>query len=185
MQRILKGWSGKLSPTWSGFAGGAGLVLLLAILLRQGNSPTIAQPLHASATQVGTNFAMATGTIDEAVEGVFFLDRVTGGLQCWVLSKNTRNFVGKFGYTSVLNDVGAKDEKNPQLMLVTGNFQMVGGGGKLANCLVYVMNDSNGKFAVYSVPWNSMLHAKGPVPVVAPMTLVNTGMTRDPEMFRE
>jgi hypothetical protein len=180
MLRSFPGFSTKLRPIVGAFAMGALLVLAIGWLLRQGDARSFSHALQATATQAGSNFVMATGPIDEAIEGVFFLDRVTGMLQCWVTSKNTGAFNGKFGYKNVLKDVGSTDEKNPQLLMMVGNYQPVGANGKLASCLVYVLNDTNGQFAVYSVPWNPMLHAKRPEPYVESMILVNTGMTREP-----
>jgi len=162
------------------------LVAVLVCLLRQDAGPPLSQSLHASATHSGPNFVMATGQIDDAVEGVFFLDRITGTLQCWVISKVNGKIAGRFGYANVLKDVGAIEDKNPHLLLTTGLYQMVGGaglGGRPANCLVYVLNDTTGQFAVYSLPWNTVLHQKPGI--VGALTLVNTGMTRDPNQFRD
>jgi hypothetical protein len=179
MLRSIPGFSMKLRPACGAFAIAMLLVLAAGWLVRQGDAPPYALPLHATATQAGSNFVMATGLIDESVEGVFFLDKVTGMLQCWVTSKNTGAFNGKFGYTNVMANVGTKDEKNPQLLMMVGNYQPVGSNGKLASCLIYVLNDATGKFAVYSVPWNPVLHTKRDAPYVDSIVLVNTGMIRE------
>jgi hypothetical protein len=180
MPRLFSHWFAKLRPVAKAVAWGVLLVCAAGWLLRPGNDPSFSQPLHATATLAGPSFVMATGPIDEAIEGVFFLDRLTGMLQCWVTSKNTGAFNGKFWYANVLEDVDAKGEKNPQLLMMVGNYQPVGANGKLANCLVYVLNDTNGKFAVYNVPWNPMLHSKRAVPYVEPMRLLNIGIAREP-----
>lgn len=185
MLRSIPGFSTKLQPASTTFATSLLLVLALGWLLRQGDAPSFSQPLHATATQAGSNFVMATGLIDESVEGVFFLDKVTGMLQCWVTSKNTGAFNGKFGYTNVMANVGTKDEKNPQLLMMVGNYQPVGSNGKLASCLVYVLNDATGQFAVYTVPWNPSLHANRDAPYVDKMVLLNTGMIREMRDVRD
>ena len=171
------------------FLGGL-LLLAMTAMVRQDSDHDLVQSLHASATDSGSSFIMATGQIDESVEGVFFLDRTLGTLQCWVLNKNNGDFVAKLGYMNVFNDVGEMRDKNPTLLMTTGNYFAGGGagpGGRAANCMVYVLNENTGQFAVYGFPWNAMLHGKRGPAFVGPMRLVNKGMTRDPdpETFRE
>lgn len=162
------------------------LLITLTALLKGNRQSDFVTSLNATATDNGSTFIMATGQIDEAVEGVFFLDRTVGTLQCWVLSKNNGRFVGKFGYMNVFQDIGAVGEKNPSILMTTGVYHSAGGAGpgaRPANCVVYVLNESTGQFAVYGVPWNAMMHGKA-APAVGAIALMNTGMTRDPELFR-
>jgi hypothetical protein len=166
--------------------GAVGMLAILSIF-RQADPGPWAVPLHATATASGANFIMATGQIDDAVEGVFFLDRITGMLQCWVLNKNNGTFAAKFGYETVFKDVGVQPDMKADLLLTTGNYLFAGGGAggsKPANCVIYVLNDTTGQFAVYSIPWNPMLHAKKADAGVGPIVLLNTGMTRDPKLLR-
>ena len=46
-------------------------------------------PLYASASHGGDGFAMATGNIDEDVDGLYTLDFLTGDLMCWVFNPRT------------------------------------------------------------------------------------------------
>ena len=50
--------------------------------------------LHAAAAVQNEAYAMATGPIDEDVEGLFILNVLTGDLQCSVMSIRTGRFAG-------------------------------------------------------------------------------------------
>src|SRR5690554_4145990 len=70
------------------------------------------KPLRASTAAVGESFAMATGAIDQDVEGLYLLDFLTGDLQCVVLNFRTARFNAVFR-TNVLNDLGIDPSKKP------------------------------------------------------------------------
>ena len=62
-------------------------------------------PLHATATDSGDTFAIATGYIADGIEGCFFLDFLTGDMQCWVINGRTGGQGGYF-VQNVVADLG-------------------------------------------------------------------------------
>ena len=115
-------------------------------------------PLHAVATDHIDNFAIATGPLSDDLEGLFFLDFLTGSLKCAVLSRSTGKFMSAFE-TSVLDDIGVKATSNPKFMLVTGiaDLRRTGGQMQPGNAVVYVAETTTGRVAAYAVPWTSGL----------------------------
>jgi hypothetical protein len=111
-------------------------------------------PLHASTACTSESLAIATGVIDEQVEGLYTLDFITGDLQCFVLNPRTGKFVGWFK-TNVTTHLPVEKGKKPQYLLTTGNWQPAGFSGNIrpANSVVYVADANTGMFAAYYVPW--------------------------------
>jgi hypothetical protein len=66
------------------------------------------------------------------------------------------------------------------------NFVGTGPGMKPSRCLVYVLNDANGKFAVYGASWDTSIHARAKAsgPYRAPLGLITTGDTRQEDAVR-
>lgn len=112
-------------------------------------------PLHASATAQTEKFAIATGSIDDATEGIFFLDYLTGDLKCAVISPLTQTFLSLFA-TNILADLQVDASKNPRFLMVTGTteFRRVAGGPQWATCVCYVAEVNSGKVIAYGVPWD-------------------------------
>jgi hypothetical protein len=111
--------------------------------------------LHATATHGGDTLAVATGPVDDEMEGLFVLDYVTGELQCTVLNYRSATFNAIFK-TNVLKDLGVDaTRKRPQYLMVTGQsrFPRAGPGGRLALTVVYVVDENTGNFAAYGLPW--------------------------------
>ena len=110
------------------------------------------QPIAASAT--GTNMAVATGQVSEEAEGVFFLDFLTGDLQCLVYYPRSGAFGARY-YTNVHAQMPTQG-KNGEYLMVTGAALSTRTSSNVrpANCLVYVTDVSSGTFAAYAVPWN-------------------------------
>jgi hypothetical protein len=139
--------------------------------------------LHASATDSGDTFAIATGSIADGIEGVFFLDFLSGEMQCWVINGRTRTTGGYF-VQNVVADLGVEPgRKNPRYLLVTGIAPMQRGstGFQPADSLVYVADANTGNFAVYAIPWNRQATAANR-PQQAPMVLIFRGSARNLEI---
>ena len=136
-------------------------------------------PLQASATDRAASFSMATGPVAEGVEGVFFLDFITGDLQCWVLYSRTGDFGAKFS-VNVLNDLGITQGKKPSFLMVTGaaSFPRGTGAQRPGNCVVYVADANTGNVAAYYIPWNRQLETAGRVQA-APLILLRKGQVRN------
>jgi len=135
--------------------------------------------LHATATHGGETFAMATGAITPEVEGVFFLDYLTGDLQCQVVSVRFFQLAGVFKH-NVLGDLGIEKDKKPSFLLATGaaQFRSTGGAIQFAGSIIYVADAKTGNWAAYALPWNRQAEAAG-APQVFPMKLIGAGKARD------
>lgn len=161
--RKLSFWKG----TALGLSGGI-MVLAATLWLRPELAETgsvrselPAELLRASATNSGTNFALATGQVSDEAEGVFFLDFLTGELTCWVYYPRVQQFGAKFttNVTATLPAAG----QNPQYLMVTGNISGTRGtaGARPGGCLVYVVEPTSGMFAAYAIPWNRSVESSG------------------------
>src|SRR5688572_11336108 len=62
-------------------------------------------PLHASGGHGTEGVAMATGSLNEDVEGLYTLDFLTGDLNCLAFNPRTGTFTALFS-TNVLTDLG-------------------------------------------------------------------------------
>lgn len=111
--------------------------------------------LNASATHGAKTMAIATGPIDDGVEGFFVLDFLTGELSCSVLNPRTGAMGGAFR-ANVVNDLGIEQGKQPDYLLITGaaNFRTQGGNVKPAESVVYVADANTGRYVAYWLPWN-------------------------------
>lgn len=120
--------------------------------------------LHAAAAHGGNSLAMATGRIDEDVEGVFILDFLTGDLHCWVINPRAlgQGFIGQYKQ-NILADLGLEKGKSPDYVLTTGGVTAVRGAGaeRPAQCVVYVGDGNSGNVVAYGLPWNPTLKAAG------------------------
>jgi hypothetical protein len=114
-----------------------------------------ARPLHAVATHGADGFALATGLIDNNIEGVYFLDYLTGDLKGAVLNLNTGVFT-TFYQRNVLKDLQVEGGKAPKFLMVTGISQLRQRGNQFqaAAAVIFVMECTSGNLAAYGVPWN-------------------------------
>jgi hypothetical protein len=147
----------------------------LAHELRQQNPDWPATRLHAAAAVQNEAYAMATGPIDEDVEGLFILNALTGDLQCSVMSIRTGRFAGLFR-TNVLNDLGLDPAKRPSYLMTTGQIAFPRGPGaaRPAFSIVYVLDTTSGNFAAYGLPWRRDMANTGR-PQAGPLTLQDVG----------
>ena len=148
-----------LSGLATGLLIGIGMMIGAVVATRQ-SSPGVELPLQlpaqlqATATNSASTFAIATGQISES-EGIFFLDFLTGDLQCAVLYKNAKVVA------NVFQDLDVQATKKPHFLIVTGEneFARNAGGGQPGRSVVYVVDSTTGSFAVYAVPWNRQAEA--------------------------
>jgi hypothetical protein len=134
--------------------------------------------LHATATHGGSNLAVATGQIDDDSEGIFFLDYLTGDLQCWVFYPRTGAFGAKFATNVSAQLPGGK---NAEYLLVTGGIvaKQAGANARMANSLAYVVDVRSGVFAAYGLPWNKSSENSGQ-PQMGQLVSVGGGQFRNP-----
>jgi hypothetical protein len=134
--------------------------------------------LHASTAAMGESFAMATGSIDSDVEGLFLLDFVTGELQCIVLNYRSGKFNAIFR-ANVQADLGVDPAKRPKYLMTTGtiNFPRGASAARPGNSVVYVMDTASGNFCAYAIPWRRELAATAR-PQAGGLMLMDVGTVR-------
>jgi len=182
----------KEHPYWS-LVVGMGLGLLVGVGMLVGvlttvmidNGRAFVRPethLHASGSDSGDTMAIATGPIAEGVEGVFFLDFLTGDLSGWVLNRRNGRIGGLYKY-NVIGDLGVVPGKKQKFLMVTGAAVMTRGGSqsRAADCIVYVADQNTGNFAAYGLAVNRSAYAAG-APQVSPMILVGKGSARNVDL---
>lgn len=106
--------------------------------------------------------AVATGQVGRDSDGIFFLDFVTGDLQCLVFYPRSGAF-GAHYVTNVAQNLGAG--QNAKYLMLTGQAipQSATAGARPGASLVYVTNTTTGMFAAYAVPWNPTAESSGRV----------------------
>ena len=162
---------------------GSVCTLLMSDALRH-DSVIIGMPhgVHASTASGNDGFSVATGQIDENVEGLFLLDGLTGDLTCNVISIFNGKFFARMHH-NVLNDLNLDNDKNTRLLMVTGRWSFRSQSGQMrpSDSLVYVVDSSSGNYAAYAVPWNKLVSNKGRQGThVAEIKLLDKGTARDP-----
>lgn len=117
--------------------------------------------LHASTAASSSTMAVATGQVSFDAEGIFFLDFITGDLQCLVYYPRSGVFGARF-FTNVLQHLPGGG-RNSQFLLVTGTAIPTGTtvGPRPGNSLVYVTDATSGMFAAYAVPWDRNAESSG------------------------
>ena len=114
-----------------------------------------AEPLHAVATSGQDSFLLATGWLDSNLEGVYFLDGLTGVLKGAALNINTGTFTTVFE-TNVLADLKLETTKAPKFLMVTGQANLRRGPTMFqpGESVIYVTEINSGVQGVYAVRWN-------------------------------
>jgi hypothetical protein len=166
--RQFKRWSMLVVGGVFGLAlGGA---MTLGVLLGQRDQAAASLPglaelkLKAAASHGADTFAIATGAVDDEIEGLYTLDFITGDLQCFVLNSRTGQLAGRFMYN--VNDqkiFGAKKGKKPNYLLTTGTFNggASSGGAKPAASVCYVVDANTGDVAAFGFPWSRSVTTSG------------------------
>jgi hypothetical protein len=118
--------------------------------------------LKAVASHGTDTFAIATGAVDEDVEGLYTLDFLTGDLNCFVINPRTGAFGGWF-HANVANVLKVERGKKPSYLIATGmiNASAGGGGGRPAASLCYVADANTGQVAAFTFPWVKAATASG------------------------
>lgn len=104
----------------------------------------------------GKKVGLATGLIDDGVEGLFALDYETGNLFCWIINPRNGQPMGQFTAT-VPTDMGLGVGGDNDYVLTTGRMLFQGGRGnnqRPVNCVAYVAEGNSGKVIGYSLSWN-------------------------------
>lgn len=140
--------------------------------------------LRADTAATGSTIAMATGPIDDDIEGLFVLDFKTGDLYCWVLGPNG-GWMGEFKTNVVAEFGGIEKGKSPEYVMTTGMVRPGGntGQGRPANTVCYVADANSGKVAAFSFMWDRSKATTG-TPQVNVMTRIASAFTRSPNIER-
>jgi len=111
--------------------------------------------LQAMASHGSDSFAIATGPVDEEVEGLYTLDFLTGDLQCFVINPRTLK-VGGWFKINVAKELPPEGSKKPHYLLATGRFVAPAGANnqRPAGCICYVVDANSGNVVAYTFPWN-------------------------------
>jgi hypothetical protein len=136
---------------------------LLAGLIVAGFWPSV--PLHATATDKVDNFSMATGHVEDGVEGVYFLDHLTGELHAYVLGPAAR---GGFGiqchyYRNVAKDFDAGEKARYLMATGLDDLARAGRGSAIqpSRSIIYVAEVSTGVAIGYYLPYSITAHRAG------------------------
>lgn len=109
--------------------------------------------LQADSASGGKTISMATGPINNDVEGLYILDHLTGILQCWLLNPRTGDVGGI--YVADVNTVLGLDKGDPDFVMTTGKFYIKSQGNmKAADTIVYVGEGASGKVAGFSLTYD-------------------------------
>jgi hypothetical protein len=120
--------------------------------------------VDASATQGEDNFSIATGMIGNGIEGLYFLDYLTGDLRAVVLNRRTAKFSGFYQY-NIQNDFNVSGSKNPKFLMVTGQVEVPRGRGptQIGNSAIYIAEATTGQVNAYAIEWSSAKYAAGKI----------------------
>ncbi len=115
-------------------------------------------PAYATSTDRGETFAICTGSVDDDLEAIYFLDFLTGDLRAITISLRTAEFVGFYEY-NVSADLTVEAGKTPKYAMVTGYARLRQNTGQLrpSYSLLYVTEGTSGMVAAYTLPWNGNL----------------------------
>lgn len=110
-------------------------------------------PIFGAAATATDTMAVATGPITADAEGVFFLDFITGDLQCLVYYPSTGRFGARY-FVNVRQQLGGAGKA--RYLLATGAIGIRGASSNIrpANSLVYVTDVNSGMFAAYAIPFD-------------------------------
>lgn len=139
-----------------GLLAGIGVAATTMYFAQPAARPTWPQgaPLHGSTASSSETMAIATGRIDDDIDGLYTLDFLTGDLQCFVLNPRSGKYVGWFK-TNVTNQLPVEKGKKPQYMLATGDWSPTGFQTTQRPCgsVCYVADANTGMVMSYYFPW--------------------------------
>ncbi len=151
-----------------------------------GSSNFLPVSFRPDATSMGKSISVATGWVDDSVEGLYVLDHLTGNLQCWVMNSRSGEIGGVFR-GNVTAALGLQAKADPDYVIATGRFDFKHfrqGNFKYANCICYVGESSTGKILAYSFTYDPTTGALGQ-PQMGELTLIATIPFRDESLIRD
>ena len=137
--------------------------------------------LKATASHGSDTFAMCTGASDGDAEAVMMLDYLTGDLTCFVLNPRSLKFNAMFR-TNVWKELSPTKGKKASYVMCTGTWNPLKGGeggGRPADCIVYVADCNTGGFVAYSFPWQAAANTNIGPPITGAMVTLDFGKAAD------
>ena len=122
--------------------------------------PAAFTPDTAASTK---NMSVATGRIEEFVEGLYVLDHLTGNLNVYVLNVRSGQ-LGASYRANILQDFGAQGGGEASYAMVTGNFDFSNlrqGQDRYANSICYVIDSNTGRIVGYTFAYSNTLISRG------------------------
>ncbi len=122
--------------------------------------PVGLKPDSAASTK---NMSIATGRIEEFVEGLYVLDHLTGNLNLYVLNVRSGQ-LGAAYRANVLQDLGTQGGGEASLAMVTGGFdfsKLRDGQNRYANSICYVADSNTGRVVGYTFSYSATLIDRG------------------------
>jgi hypothetical protein len=157
------------------------VVALFGIVAGAAGSRWAPLPKASAVTSLShESFAVCTAPVESNLEGFFILDFETGDLTGGVLNQNTSKFGVAYRH-NVLKDLGFKPGKvkNPKFLLVPGQANFGGGGGgRLAQSVLYVTDAATGVTVAYGIPWSTQQAPGAAGPVLAELVPLDIARPR-------
>ena len=143
--------------------------------------------LNAATGARTQSMSMATGLVDDAVEGLFVLDHLSGNLQCWLLNQRTGTVGGIYTVNVAADLTEGGKTAEPEYMMVTGNFLWTGGnrGNEVpGRSICYVGDAATGNVVGYGLMYSPQAIRRGTVQngtlnLVCKGTVRGEAVTRD------
>ncbi len=143
---------------------GAWLAIGLAARPEAANTEPVPIVLNADTANSGKAISLATGVVDENVEGLFVLDHLSGNLQCWVINPKTGGVAAIFAASPVV-DMGLDKGGDTDFVMCTGGVNFTGrgrtGNARPANVICYVADGNSGKVVGYSLVFDRQAAIRG------------------------
>ena len=154
-----------------------GVVLGAQIATR--NDSQSPMKLMAETSARGKNVSMATGLVDQDMEGLFILDHLNGNLQCWVINLRN-NEIGGIFRTNIFDALPAlKQGADLDFVLTTGFVNFQNRGNQVpARSIAYVAEGKSGGVAGFSFQFNKAAIQRGQLQEGA-LELIVEGPIRD------
>jgi len=185
---LVVGYGGAQFLARSGVeAGGGAAPVESRNLLSLIESSAIANsPAWLDTASRGNKVSMATGLINDGIEGIFALDHQTGNLFCWVLDPRNLAMTAEYA-TNIPLQLGLGQGGDFDFVMTTGQIQFQGGRAgnvRPVGCIVYVAEGNSGKVGGFTFNWAQPLAVRG-APQQGPMNLVFAGTVRSPLATRD
>lgn len=136
--------------------------------------------LNADAAARGKQISLATGFVDDGVEGLFVLDHLSGNLQCWVMNRRSGE-IGAVFTGSASAELGGEKGGAVDYVMTTGTVDFIKGSGqaKPAGCVCYVADGNSGKVVGFGFHYNAQIAAKGARQRPGALRVVCRGIARE------